>query len=110
MEHQSAKSPKHLITVASTVVILCWLAFIAKTLIDGAADVVQVLIMLIFSILVAWLVVSDSHDGNDGDSDTNFVAQGSSPFTTISQKVARDNAEIKDGVADKANESLDSSK
>lgn len=100
MEQQSPKLPKSLTTVALTVVILCWVAFIVKTLIDGAPDVVQMLIMLIFSVLVAWLVVSNNPSEYEIDSAADAAAEGSTPSTTLGQKADKDDADKDD--ADKA--------
>jgi len=90
MDKQSPKLPKTLVSVAFAVIILCWGAFIVQTLITQEPDIDQMLIMLIMSVLVAWLVVTNNPQEYDIDSEADAKAEGSTPSSVISQAKTND--------------------
>ena len=85
MQSQSPKLPTKLVTIALAVIIICWVAFITKTILDRPAepDYVQLLIMLVMSVLVAFLVVENNPDKYDIDLDADAAEEGSTPSSTL---------------------------
>lgn len=85
MEKESPKLPAKFVTVALAVIILCWTAFIVKTIADKPIepDYVQMLIMLVMSVLVAFLVVENNPKEYDIDLDADAAAEGSTKSSTI---------------------------
>jgi hypothetical protein len=91
IEKQSTPLPKKLVTAALTILVLCWVAFIAINIAsqDGV-DLVQMLIMLVLSSLVIWLVVSNNPKEYEIDAIADGKAEGSTPSTTLSVQTIRE--------------------
>ena len=91
IEKQSTPLPKKLVTAALSILVLCWVAFIAINIAsqDGV-DLVQMLIMLVLSSLVIWLVVSNNPKEYEIDAIADGKAEGSTPSTTLSVQTIRE--------------------